>query len=238
MAGLALDELSGPFPPKPFHDFLIPWSQLNSAGFAIITQIFSYKTTSVMILLENDTFQNKAGRNSYSPGNRKIIILLFAWIHNNYDPVIKSEIFIQCCSCRHFPRRNLEKDGSSSDIFYSLIEKIVVQRHLNVAFYLKQSCLSSTGLWVHQSPSHLWMDLLKSFCKCSVLNCSCHFHWGFGFLWSTEKSHQLIQLSQQTQNPDYFRELPGFKCSTLAALEQPLSSPCFAPFNQIFFLDV
>lgn len=33
-----------------------------------------------------------------------------------------------------FLRRTLEKDGSSSDIFYSLKEKNVIQRHLNVAF--------------------------------------------------------------------------------------------------------
>lgn len=33
-----------------------------------------------------------------------------------------------------FLRRTLEKDGSSSDISYSLKEKNVIQRHLNVAF--------------------------------------------------------------------------------------------------------
>lgn len=68
----------------------------------------------------------------------------------------------------------------------------------------------------------------KIFCNCSVLSCFSYFHRIFGFLWSAEKNHQLIQLSQQTPNPDYFRELSVFhsSCSGTAAASHQFSMLC------------
>lgn len=115
-----------PFPPKPFHDFLIPWSPLNSAVFAIIKDLQAQKHTSDDFAGEWHIPKTKLEGISALLAISKELFYFFA------------SIMIWSLNLRFLFRHfSEEKDGSRLNILCSIREKIVIQRKPNVAFYLK-----------------------------------------------------------------------------------------------------